>query len=108
MKRQQIALLGSTGSIGRQTLETADLLGLAVPALAAGHASPLLEEQARKYKPSLVAVFHEQDARDMAVRLADTTTKVVAGMPGLIEAAALPEADTVVTAVGGQAPCAGE
>ncbi len=101
MKSKNISLLGSTGSIGRQTLEVADSLGLRVRAISAGSASALLEAQARKYKPALVAVFDEAAAHDMTIRLRDAETKVVSGMAGLIEAATLDEADTVVTAVVG-------
>lgn len=101
MDNKNISILGSTGSIGRQTLEVADLLGLKVCTLAAGRSTHLLEEQARKYKPSLVAVFDENAARDMAARLRDLPTKVVSGMSGLIEAAVAEPAGTVVTAVVG-------
>lgn len=101
MKRKTISLLGSTGSVGRQTLEAADHLGLRVCALCAASNTMLLEQQARQYKPSLVAVFNEDAARDMKTRLGDTDIKVASGMAGLIEAAALDEADTVVTAVVG-------
>lgn len=98
-----ISLLGSTGSIGRQTLEVVDRLGLKVCALSAGSSTELLERQARKYKPGLVAVFNEDAARDMKTRLGDTGIRVVSGVGGLLEAAALEEADTVVTAVVGTA-----
>ena len=101
MDRKRISLLGSTGSIGRQTLEAAELLGFGVGALAGNTASPLLEAQARKYKPAIVAVFNEDAARDMKTRLSDTAVRVVSGMDGLTEAATLPDAGTVVTAVVG-------
>lgn len=101
MESKNISLLGSTGSIGRQTLEVADHIGLRVCALSAGRGTALLEQQVRKYKPQLVAVFDEGAARDMRPRLRDTVTKVVSGMAGLIEAASLDAADTVVTAVVG-------
>jgi 1-deoxy-D-xylulose-5-phosphate reductoisomerase len=98
-----ISLLGSTGSIGRQTLEVADWLGVKVCALSADSSTELLERQARKYKPCLVAVFNEDAARDMKARLGDTDIRVVSGVGGLLEAATLEEADTVVTAVVGTA-----
>ncbi len=101
VERTSISLLGSTGSIGRQTLDVADNLGLSVCALSAGSNTELLEQQTRKYRPRLVAVFDENAARDLTVRLRDTEVKVVSGMAGLIEASTLDEADTVVTAVVG-------
>jgi 1-deoxy-D-xylulose-5-phosphate reductoisomerase len=101
MNRQNISLLGSTGSIGRQTLEVAQLLGLKVCALAANTGGQLLEAQARKFRPPLVAVYNENAARDMKARLGDTDIRVVSGMDGLIEAAVCPDAGTVVTAVVG-------
>jgi 1-deoxy-D-xylulose-5-phosphate reductoisomerase len=101
VESRKITLLGSTGSIGRQTLEVADHIGLRVCALSAGRGTALLEQQTRKYRPRLVAVFEESAARDMRARLRDTEAEVVSGMAGLIEAASLDEADTVVTAVVG-------
>ena len=96
-----ISVLGSTGSIGRQTLAVAEHLGLRVAALSAGRKIDMLEEQARKFRPSLVAVFDEQAARQFKVAVADTDIRVVSGMEGLIEAATLEESDCVVTAVSG-------
>lgn len=101
MEKKKISLIGSTGSIGRQTLEVAELLGCAVVALSANKSTPLLEAQARKFKPAIVAVYDEGAARDMKARLRDTGTHVFSGMSGLIEAAAAENADTVVTAVVG-------
>ena len=97
----KISILGSTGSIGRQTLEVAELLGVEIAALAAGRNTERLEEQVRKFRPELVCVFDEDDARDFCVRINDTNAKVVSGMGGLIECAAIQAADTVVTAVVG-------
>lgn len=96
-----IALLGSTGSIGRQTLEVARDLGLTVAALTANSSVDLLEQQAREFTPRLVVLYDESSAREMKLRLADTKIEVLSGMEGLIAAATLPEADTVVTAVVG-------
>lgn len=100
MKRT-ISILGSTGSIGRQSLEVIAALGLSVAALTANRSLDLLEEQARAFRPKLVAVYDEDGARAMKVRLADTDIRVVGGMDGLLEAASIPEADTVVTALVG-------
>ncbi|HHT16769.1 MAG TPA: 1-deoxy-D-xylulose-5-phosphate reductoisomerase [Papillibacter sp.] len=99
--QKSISILGSTGSIGRQTLEVVKKLDIRVLALAAGHASPRLEEQARAVRPALVAVYDEAGARDMAGRLRDLPVKVVSGEEGLCQAASLEEADCVVTAVVG-------
>ena len=96
-----ISLLGSTGSIGTQTLNVADNLNIPVRALAAHSSTELLEAQARKYRPELVAVYDHAAARDLKVRLRDTETEVVPGEEGLLQAAALKSADTVVTAVVG-------
>lgn len=96
-----ITLLGSTGSIGRQTLEVARDLGLTVAALTANSSVDLLEQQAREFSPRLVVLHDESAAREMKLRLADTKIEVLSGMEGLIAAATLPEADTVVTAVVG-------
>ena len=96
-----ISILGSTGSIGRQTLDVAEQLGLQVAALTAHASSERMEEQARRFRPRLAVLTDEAAARDLTVRLADTGTKVLGGPQGLEEAAALPEADTIVTAVVG-------
>ena len=96
-----ISVLGSTGSIGRQTLQVARELGLKVAALTAGKQIDLLEQQARRFRPCLVAVFEEPAARALRERLGDTPIQVMSGMEGLLAAASLPEADTVVTAVMG-------
>ena len=96
-----ISVLGSTGSIGRQTLLVAEELGLQVAALTAGRQIDLLEQQARRFRPCLVAVFEEPAARALRERLGDTPIQVMSGMEGLLAAASLPEADTVVTAVMG-------
>lgn len=96
-----IAILGSTGSIGRQTLEVAASLGLRVAALTANRDVARMEEQCRAFSPDLAVMMDAAAAKDLKLRLADTSVKVAAGMEGLIEAAALPQADTVVTAVMG-------
>ena len=96
-----IALLGSTGSIGRQTLEVARELGLTVAALTAHTNIDLLEQQARQFRPRLAAVYDPDAARVLRERLSDTGTQVLAGEEGLLTAATAEEADTLVTAVMG-------
>ena len=96
-----LSILGSTGSIGRQSLAAAAHLGIPVAAVAAQRSVALLEQQARQFRPRLVAVYDETAAKALRIALADTPTRVVSGPEGLMEAAALPEADCVVTAVSG-------
>ena len=96
-----IALLGSTGSIGRQTLEVARELGLTVAALTAHTNIDLLERQARQFRPRLAAVYDAAAAAVLRDRLSDTDIEVLAGEEGLLAAATLAEADTLVTAVMG-------
>ena len=96
-----ITILGSTGSIGRQTLSVADELGLRVAALTAERNVDLMEAQCRKYRPELAVLADEAAAEELKVRLADMNIRVLAGAEALCEAAALQEADTVVVAVCG-------
>jgi len=96
-----ISILGSTGSIGRQTLDVAEQMGLRVAAVTANSSVERMEEQVRKFRPRLAVLTDEAAARDLAARLADTDTKVLGGFAALEEAAVAPEADTVVTAVVG-------
>ena len=96
-----ITILGSTGSIGWQTLSVADELGLRVAALTAERNVELLEAQCRQYRPELAVLTDEAAAEELKVRLADMNIRVLAGAEALCEAAALPEADTVVVAVCG-------
>ncbi len=96
-----ISILGCTGSIGRQTVDVAEHMGMPVAALAASRSVKLLEEQARRLKPKLCAVYDESAARDFKIAVADTDIRVVSGIEGLIEAATLDAADCVVTAVSG-------
>ena len=96
-----IVILGSTGSIGRQTLSVADELGLSVAALTAERNVELLEAQCRKYRPKLAVMADPAAAEELKTRLADMNIRVLAGSEALCEAAALPEADTVVVAVCG-------
>ena len=96
-----LSILGSTGSIGRQSLAAAERLNVPVRALAAHRNIDLLERQVRRFSPRLAAVYDSAAAGLLRVALADTPTKVVSGMEGLIEAASLEECDCVVTAVSG-------
>ena len=96
-----ISILGSTGSIGRQTLDVAEQMGLRVAALTANASVERMEAQARQFRPRLAVMTDESAAKDLAVRLADTETKVLGGFDALTEAATAPEADTMVTAVVG-------
>ena len=96
-----ISLLGSTGSIGRQTLDVVRQTGMRICALTANRDVLRMEEQAREFHPSLVVLCNEKAAADLRLRLRDTDVRVSSGEEGLLEAAAMPQADTVVTAVVG-------
>ncbi len=99
---KKIAILGSTGSIGTQTLDVVRANGdIEVLGISAGRNVKLLEEQAREFHPQLIAVWEEAAAKDLAVRLKDTDIKIVSGMEGLLELAHMPEVDILVTAVVG-------
>ncbi len=98
---KNLSVLGSTGSIGRQSLAAAAHLGIPVRAIAANSNTQLMEQQVRQFLPRLAAVYDETAARALRLAVADTATKVVSGMEGLIEAAAAPDTDCVVTAVSG-------
>lgn len=99
---KNIAILGSTGSIGTQTLDVArENEDLRVVAVSAGKSVEKLEEQIREFHPILAAVWDEKAARDLKTRIADTDTKVVSGMEGLLELASMPESDILVTAIVG-------
>ncbi len=100
---KKIAILGSTGSIGTQTLDIVDQNqgDLQVVALAAGSNITLLEQQARKYKPLLVAVWDEERANELKQKLADTQITVASGMDGLLAVATITESEILVTAIVG-------
>ena len=99
---KNIAILGSTGSIGTQTLDVARKNeDLRVVAVSAGKSVEKLEEQIREFHPILAAVWDEKAARYLKTRIADTDTKVVSGMEGLLELASMPESDILVTAIVG-------
>lgn len=98
---KNIVILGSTGSIGTQTIDVLDSIEAQVCAISVNTNIQRAEQQARALHPSLVAVYNEEKAKELKTKLADTDIRVVSGMDGLIEAATLPEADVVVTAVVG-------
>ena len=100
-EKRCISLLGSTGSIGRQALEVIAAEDMAVAALTANRDVDRLEEQCRRFRPALAVMMDPAAASELRVRLADTGIRVAAGMDGLLEAAVLPQADTVLTAVVG-------
>lgn len=99
---KKIAILGSTGSIGTQTLEIVRKeADLQVAALAAGTNVELMEKQVREFRPSLVAMWTEQAARELQGRLADLPVRVTCGMEGLLEVAVCEESEVLVTAIVG-------
>lgn len=99
---KKIAILGSTGSIGTQTLEVARNNGdLEIVSLAAGSNVKKLEEQIREFRPRLAAVWTEEKAKELRAAVKDLDVKVVSGMDGLIEVCTHPEAEIVVTAIVG-------
>lgn len=97
---KSLSVLGSTGSVGRQTLEAAAYLGIPVAAISGNRNISLLEEQVRTFRPALAAVYDERAAEQLKIALSDTDTRVVSGLEGLIECAA-GYGDCVVTAVSG-------
>ena len=101
IEKKRISILGSTGSIGTQTVDVLDSIDAEVAALTTNRNIRLLEQQARLLHPEFVAAFDEAAAKELKIALADTDIRVSAGMDGLIEAAALPSADIVTTAVVG-------
>lgn len=98
---KKIALLGSTGSIGTQALDVARMQGYQITALAAHHNVQLMEAQIREFHPNLAVLVDESAAKDLKARVADTGTKVLAGLDGLCACAGEAEADTVLNAVVG-------
>lgn len=100
MKR--IAILGSTGSIGTQTLDVVrNNSDMKITALAAGHSVDALEKQIREFSPEIAVLYDEKAAEDLKTHVADTDTRVLSGMDGLIEMASMTDADVLVTAVVG-------
>ena len=98
---KSLSVLGSTGSIGRQSLEAAARLGLRVEALTAQKSIELLEQQIRRFKPSYAAVYDPDAAKKLRIAVKDLDIEIGEGMEGLRHAAAAVDADAVVTAVSG-------
>lgn len=99
---KKIGILGSTGSIGTQTLEIVrNNKDLQVTALAAGSSVSKMEEQIREFLPQIAVMWSEEAARELRTRVADTNTRVLSGMEGLLELAVWPEMDVLVTAIVG-------
>ncbi len=97
-----ISILGSTGSIGTQTLEVVEILGnIKVAGISGNHNIDLLERQARAFRPRLIAVMDAENAERLQRRLSDMPCQVLAGMDGLLAVATMEEVDTVVTSVVG-------
>ncbi len=97
---QSISVLGATGSIGRQSLDAAERLGIRVAAVSAQKDTARLEAAVRRFRPKLAAMMDERAAKTLKLALADTDTRVVSGMEGLREAATA-DCEAVVTAVSG-------
>lgn len=98
---QKLTILGSTGSIGTQALDIVDKCGYEVVALTGNTNIKTIEEQIRKYKPLYAAMADEKAAKDLALSVKDTSTKVLCGKDGISECAAADEADTVLNSVVG-------
>ena len=98
--KQRLTILGSTGSIGVQTLEVARLSGFGIEALTANSRTDIIEEQIREFNPRVVAVADEKAAADLKIRVADTQTKVLSGAAGVEECARC-GADTVLNSIVG-------
>ena len=98
---EKLSIIGSTGSIGVQSLQVARSRGFEITALAAGKNIDLLEKQIREFRPKIAAVFDETAARELKIRIADTDTKVLAGEEGVCECAAKTTCDTVLNAAVG-------
>ena len=98
---KNISLLGSTGSIGTQSLDVCRMHGYKVKCLTASSRVDVIEQQIREFKPELVCMMNENAAKELKTRVADTSVKVVSGMEGLIECAVYDGADTVLNSVVG-------
>lgn len=99
---KSIAVLGSTGSIGTQTLEIVRAnTDLKVCAIAAGSNIKLAEAQIREFQPKLCVIYQEDAAKELRIKVADTDTKILSGMDGMLTAATMPEAEVVVTSMVG-------
>ncbi len=100
---EKLSILGSTGSIGTQALDVCEKAGIAVTALTANSNAKLIEAQARKFKPKMVALADEVAAKELKIRLADTDIKVLGGQKGVCECAQEETADTVLNGIVGMA-----
>ena len=100
---KNLTILGSTGSIGVQSLDVAEKMGYGVTALTANRSVSVIEEQIRRFHPKLAALSDESAAKDLQTRVADTGTKVLIGQEGVCECAAAQEADTAIDAIVGLA-----
>lgn len=98
---KSISLLGSTGSIGTQSLDVCRMHGYSVKCLTANSRVDVIENQVREFKPDLVCMMNEDSAKELRDRIKDTNTRVTAGMEGLIECATFDKADTVLNSVVG-------
>ena len=98
---KNISLLGSTGSIGTQSLDVAKMHGYNIKCLTANSRVDIIEQQVRQFKPELVCMMNEQAASELKTKIADTSTRVTCGMQGLIECATYEGADTVLNSVVG-------
>ncbi|MBR5753977.1 MAG: 1-deoxy-D-xylulose-5-phosphate reductoisomerase, partial [Clostridia bacterium] len=98
---RDLTILGSTGSIGTQSLDVARKHGIRVRALTASTSVDVMEEQIREFRPAKAALLDEKAAADLKVRVADTDTKVLSGIGGICECATDPESDTVLNAIVG-------
>lgn len=98
---KNISILGSTGSIGTQSLDVCRMHGYNVKCLTANSSVDIIENQVREFKPELVCMMNEEAAKNLRSRIADTSAKVVSGMDGLIECAVYDGADTVLNSVVG-------
>lgn len=98
---KKLSILGSTGSIGTQSLDVAEKQGYDIIALTAGSNAELLEQQIRKYKPKYAALADEKAAKSLKIAVKDTDTRVLSGLEGICECASANEADTVINAIVG-------
>lgn len=103
MTTKNLSILGSTGSIGTQSLETARKCGYSVSALSAYSNVDLIEEQIREFNPEIAALVDEKAAKELKIRVRDTDTKVLSGIQGICECAGIDSADTVINSVVGMA-----
>lgn len=102
MEKKTVAILGSTGSIGKQALEVADECGFEVSVVCANSNIKLLEEQIRKYSPAYCAVGDEKSAAELKIKVGDTDTKVLSGFDGICEAAYEAKADILLNSLMGK------